>query len=283
MADAWTHVDTTGASALVKARVLVVLPTYNEVDNITSILDRIRDTVPQADMLVVDDGSPDGTADRVRWIARRMPGLYLLERTSKDGLGAAYRAGFEWGIVRHYGVLVEMDADGSHRPEDLPRLLTAVTNGADLAIGSRYVSGGEIPNWKLSRRLLSRGGNVYASAMLGLGVHDATAGFRAYRSTLLERIDYANLRAGGYGFQIEGAWRSVRSGARVAEVPITFEDRLAGESKMSKAIVVEALRLVTRWGLGERATRARARLAHLLHPRTRDWAGASLAGSKRGN
>ena len=283
MADAWTHDERIGAP-----RVLVVLPTYNEIDNITSILDRIRDAAPQVDMLVVDDGSPDGTAERVQWIAKRMPGLHLLERTSKDGLGAAYRAGFAWGIAQRYDVLVEMDADGSHRPEDLPRLIKAVENGADLAIGSRYVSGGVIPNWKLSRRMLSRGGNVYASLMLGLGVNDATAGFRAYRASLLERIDFANLRAGGYGFQIEGAWKSVRSGARVTEIPITFEDRLAGESKMSKAIVVEALRLVTRWGLGERVARARTRLAHPLSPlslrprrHAQDWSGASLAGSKR--
>ena len=281
MADAWTHADTTGAP-----RVLIVLPTYNEVDNITAILDRIRDALPHADMLVVDDGSPDGTADRVRWIAHRMTGLHLLERRSKDGLGAAYRAGFAWGIDHSYHVLVEMDADGSHRPEDLPRLVAAVEDGADLAIGSRYVPGGAIPKWTLARRLLSRGGNMYASAMLGLGVHDATAGFRAYRVSLLQRIDYANLRAGGYGFQIEGAWRAVRSGARVTEIPIRFEDRVAGESKMSKAIVVEALRLVTRWGLGERVTRARARLAHPLHVHSAhthraQWASASLAGSKR--
>lgn len=280
MADAWTHAESTGAPRPSSARVLIVLPTYNELDNITRILDGIRDHLPSADMLVVDDGSPDGTADRVRWIANRMPGLHLLERTSKDGLGAAYRAGFEWGIGHDYDVLVEMDADGSHRPEDLPHLIAAVENGADLAIGSRYVSGGVIPKWSLGRRLLSRGGNAYASAMLGLGVHDATAGFRAYRAGLLQRIDYANLRAGGYGFQIEGAWKAVRSGARVAEVPITFEDRLAGESKMSKAIVVEALRLVTRWGLGERAARARARLAHLL-PHAPNWTHAGLARSKR--
>ena len=279
MADAWTHADTTGAPALTNAAVLIVLPTYNEVDNITSILDGIRDAAPQADMLVVDDGSPDGTADRVRWVARRMPGLHLLERTSKDGLGAAYRAGFAWGIEHDYDVLVEMDADGSHRPQDLPSLITAVTNGADLAIGSRYVSGGVIPKWSLGRRLLSRGGNLYASLMLGLGVNDATAGFRAYRASLLQRIDFQSLKAGGYGFQIEGAWKAVRSGASVTEVPITFEDRVAGESKMSKAIVVEALRLVTRWGLGERVARARARLAH---PFTRSWGRASLAGSKRG-
>lgn len=289
MADAWTHDERIGAGS-----VLVVLPTYNEVDNITSILDGIRDVAPGVDMLVVDDGSPDGTADRVRWVARRMPGLHLLGRTSKDGLGAAYRAGFAWGLDRGYDVLVEMDADASHRPEDLSSLIDAVTLGADLAIGSRYVEGGVIPKWKLSRRMLSRGGNRYASAMLGIGVNDATSGFRAYRSSLLHQIGFAQPSsasgaggrgANGYGFQIEGAWRAVRSGARVIEVPIRFEDRAAGESKMSKAIVVEALRLVTRWGLGERVTRARTRLAHLFHGlfHAPDWTRAGLAGSKRGH
>jgi dolichol-phosphate mannosyltransferase len=275
MADAWTHDEATRAGS-----VLIVLPTYNEVDNITSILDRIRDTAPEVDMLVVDDGSPDGTAARVRWIARRMPGLHLLERASKDGLGAAYRAGFAWGLENHYDVLVEMDADGSHRPEDLPALIAAVVLGADLAIGSRYVRGGVIPKWKFSRRMLSRGGNRYAAAILGIDVRDATSGFRAYRSTLLHKMDFAHLRADGYGFQVEGAWRAVRSGARVTEVPIRFEERAAGESKMSKAIVVEAMRLVTRWGLGERVTRARARLAHFLGA---NWEHAGLAGSKRGH
>jgi dolichol-phosphate mannosyltransferase len=258
-----------------------VVPTYNEVDNITSILDRVRDAIPEADMLVVDDGSPDGTAERVRWVMNRMSGLHLLERTAKDGLGAAYRAGFAWGLDQDYEVLVEMDADGSHRPEDLPRLLAAVGNGADLAIGSRYIKGGEIPNWKLSRKALSRGGNEYASLMLHLGVHDATAGFRAYRNTLLRRIDFGNLRATGYGFQIEGAWKSVRSGARVVEVPIRFEDRLAGESKMSKNIVIEALKLVTKWGVTERLHNSRARVAEVFHGP--NWSGASLAGSKRGH
>ncbi|MEY2426318.1 MAG: dolichol-phosphate mannosyltransferase [Actinomycetota bacterium] len=275
MADAWTHDERSDA------RVLVVLPTYNEVDNITSVLDRLRDAAPEVDMLVVDDGSPDGTADRVRWIARRMPCLHLLERSSKHGLGAAYRAGFAWGLEHHYDVLVEMDADGSHRPEDLPALIAAVVLGADLAIGSRYVPGGAIPQWSLGRRMLSRGGNWYASAMLGIGVHDATAGFRAYRSTLLRRMDFINLQASGYGFQIEGAWRALRCGAQVTEVPIRFEERAAGESKMSRAIAVEALRLVTRWGVGERVTRARTRLAHLFQ--RPNWEHAGLAGSKRGH
>jgi glycosyltransferase involved in cell wall biosynthesis len=274
MADAWTHGQSSG-----EPRVLIVLPTYNEVDNITSVLDRIRDAVPHADMLVVDDGSPDGTADRVRWVARRMPGLHLLERTTKAGLGAAYRAGFSWGDEHGFDVLVEMDADGSHRPEDLPALLSAVADGADLAIGSRYVAGGQIPKWKLSRRALSRGGNQYAALMLGLDIHDATAGFRAYRTTLLRRMDFAALGATGYGFQIEGAWRAVRCGGRVVEVPIRFEDRLAGESKMSRSIAFEALALVTRWGVRERLAKLTKRAARNTHPS--DWAHAVVAGSKR--
>jgi len=262
-------------------RFLVVLPTYNEADNIVSILERVREHAPGVHLLVVDDGSPDGTADRVRWVAKRMRNVHLMERTSKDGLGAAYRAGFAWGIEHHYDVLIEMDADGSHRPQDVPKLIAAMENGADLAIGSRYVAGGEIPNWKFSRRLLSKGGNQYASLMLGLGVADATAGFRAYRSGLLERMDFANLGASGYGFQIEGAWRALRTGARVVEVPIRFEDRENGESKMSKSIVIEALMLVTKWGIAERLSRARTRLAHPV--RGSNWAHAGLAGSKRGH
>ncbi len=272
-----TPVDRTVAAR----KVLVVLPTYNEVDNIVGILERVRNAAPAVDLLVVDDGSPDGTAERVRWVTPRLPGVHLLERVSKDGLGAAYRAGFVWGIAHGYDVLVEMDADGSHRPEDLPRLLEAIDNGADLAIGSRYVAGGEIPKWNFARRALSRGGNRYASLMLGLGIHDATAGFRAYRVSLLNRIAFAELCADGYGFQIEGSWRAVRSGARVVEVPIRFEERAAGESKMSKAIVIEALRLVTRWGVAERAHRVGVRVAHPFHGP--NWAHAGLAGSKRGH
>jgi dolichol-phosphate mannosyltransferase len=262
-------------------RVLVVLPTFDEIENIEEVLRQARAALPDGSVLVVDDGSPDGTADRVRWVAQRMDGVHMLERSSKDGLGAAYRAGFAWALDNGYDVLVEMDCDGSHRPEDLPSLLDAITDGADLAIGSRYTAGGEIPKWKLSRRALSRGGNQYASRMLRLGVHDATAGFRAYRSTLLHKIDFARLEAGGYGFQIEGTWRAVRAGATVVEVPIRFEERAAGESKMSKAIVIEAMRLVTRWGVAERSRRVAARVAH---PFDRpDWAHAGLAGGKRSN
>ncbi len=262
-------------------RTLVVLPTYNEADNIVSILERVRASAPGVHLLVVDDGSPDGTAERVRWVAQGMPGVFLLERTSKDGLGAAYRAGFAWGLENHYDVLIEMDADGSHRPDDVPNLMAAMERGADLAIGSRYVEGGVIPNWKFSRRMLSKGGNQYAAMMLGIGVHDATSGFRAYRSGLLQRMDFASLGASGYGFQIEGVWKAVRTGARVVEVPIRFEDREHGESKMSKSIVIEALRLVTKWGIAERATAARMRLAHPF--RGPNWAHAGLAGSKRGH
>lgn len=278
-----SHADRTATSRLGVSvgalRTLIVLPTYNEVDNIVSILERVGAHAPWVDLLVVDDGSPDGTADRVRWVMQRMPQVHLLERTTKDGLGAAYRAGFAWGLARHYDVLMEMDADGSHRPVDVPKVLAAIENGADLAIGSRYVAGGAIPNWKLSRRLLSKGGNQYAAAMLGIGVHDATSGFRAYRSGLLERMDFAHLTADGYGFQIEGAWRAVRTGARVVEVPIRFEDREHGESKMSKSIVVEALRLVTQWGLRERWERASTRMIHPLQ--RSNWAHAGMAGSKR--
>lgn len=262
-------------------RTLIVLPTYNEADNIVSILERIRANAPLVDILVVDDGSPDGTADRVRWVAPRVKNVHLLERTVKDGLGAAYRAGFAWGLERHYDVMVEMDADGSHRPADLPKLLAAVNEGADLAIGSRYCEGGVIPNWKLSRRMLSKGGNQYASLMLGINVHDATAGFRAYRSGLLQRMDFENLKASGYGFQIEGAWKARRAGARIVEVPIRFEDRENGESKMSKKIVVEALRLVTKWGVAERASHTKTRVAHVFH--RPNWAHAGMAGSKRGH
>ena len=281
-------------------RILIVIPTYNERENLPLIVGRVHTALPDVHILVVDDGSPDGTAERVRWVMQRMDGVHLLERATKNGLGGAYRAGFAWGVDQGYDVLCEMDADGSHRPEDFPRLLAAVEDGADLVIGSRYVAGGEIPQWTFGRRMLSKGGNQYASLMLGLGVHDATGGFRAYRATLLRRIDFAHLCADGYGFQIEGTMRAVRSGARVLEVPIRFEDRAAGESKMSKAIVVEALTLVTKWGLAERASRV-LRLfrrspatqagvnrslagAHSLTPGdTRDWAGASLAGSKRGH
>lgn len=249
-------------------RVLVVVPTYNEAENIAGVLTGIRRVVPHAEVLVVDDGSPDGTAAVVSDSARLLGNVHLLERAEKTGLGAAYRAGFAWGLARNYDVLVEMDADGSHDTADLRALLAAVDAGADLAVGSRYVPGGEIPRWSPGRRALSRWGNRYAAAALHLPVADATSGFRAYRASTLRKLDPTTLCADGYGFQIEGVWRVARHGGRIAEVPICFQDRVHGSSKMSKAIVIEAMKLVTKWGAMERWTNAADALAHpVMHHR----------------
>ena len=228
--------------------ILVVLPTYNEVLNIASMLRALREIVPNVNILVVDDGSPDGTAAIAREIAVELGQIELLERSSKNGLGGAYRAGFAWGLERGYDRFVEIDCDFSHDPKDLPRLLAA-SEQAEVVIGSRYVRGGSIPNWTLIRRMLSRGGNLYASFVLGLRVKDATAGYRVYRTSALEKIEYQTALADGYGFQIEMTYRARRAGASIVEVPISFSDRVLGESKMSSAIVVEALLLVTSWAL----------------------------------
>ena len=231
---------------------LVILPTYDEAENIANVLERTRKAVPEAQVLVVDDGSPDGTADLAEQAGERLGGVHVLRRVGKSGLGSAYRAGFRWGLDQGYDVLVEMDADLSHDPDDLPALLAAVTHGADLAIGSRYVPGGSIPDWSWHRRMLSRWGNRYAAGMLGLAVNDATAGFRAYRSSVLEAIDLDTIVADGYGFQIEMTYQVVGLGGRIVEVPISFSDRLLGESKMSGRIVIEALGLVTWWAVRDR-------------------------------
>ncbi|MDZ7673469.1 MAG: polyprenol monophosphomannose synthase [Acidimicrobiales bacterium] len=241
-------------------RPLVVIPTYDEVDNIVEAIERVRAAVPDASVLVVDDNSPDGTADLVDDLADDLAdeqpaatsAIDVLRRPDKDGLGSAYRAGFAWGLARGHDVLVQMDADLSHDPAALPSLLRAVDDGADLAIGSRYVPGGSIPDWAWHRKALSRWGNRYASAMLRLSVADATAGYRAYRASLLELLDLPSVRADGYGFQIEMTYRSANRGARIVEVPIAFTDRTKGSSKMSSTIIVEALALVTWWGVGER-------------------------------
>jgi dolichol-phosphate mannosyltransferase len=234
-------------------RPLVVIPTYNESENIERMLHRIHESLPQAGVLVVDDGSPDGTGDLVKAVVAELPDLHLLARTEKSGLGSAYRAGFAWGLERGYDIFVEIDADFSHDPGALPAIIAPVENGFDVSIGSRYVEGGSIPNWAWHRHLISRGGNVYASAMLGLGVADSTAGFRAYSSRILGELDLERIRAEGYGFQIEMTYRAKQHGAAIAEVPISFVDRAAGESKMSSRIVVEAFGLVTWWGLGRMA------------------------------
>jgi dolichol-phosphate mannosyltransferase len=229
--------------------VLVVLPTYNESENIDHVLRRIRAALPDATVLVVDDGSPDGTADMAEILGKELGRIEVLKRPAKSGLGSAYRAGFRWGLDRGFDACIEMDADLSHEPEALPSLVAPLAEGKELVIGSRYIPGGIIPNWAWHRRLLSRGGNLYASAVLGLRVADATAGFRAYAASLLDRIDLDRIQAEGYGFQIEMTYAARRAGAPVLEVPIRFVDRVEGESKMSAFIVVEALGLVTLWGL----------------------------------
>lgn len=241
--------------------VLVVLPTYNEAENIDRVLRRIRASLEDASVLVVDDGSPDGTADAAEVMGKELGNIEILRRSRKSGLGSAYRAGFRWGLERGFDACIEMDADLSHEPEALPGLVAALSDGCELAVGSRYVPGGVIPNWAWHRRLLSRGGNVYASTLLGLGVADSTSGFRAYSASVLRRIELDRIRADGYGFQIEMTYRARRAGATVVEVPIRFVDRVDGESKMSAVIVVEALGLVTWWGLLRMVERLRSRPA----------------------
>ena len=231
-------------------RPLVVIPTYNESENIERMLGRIHECLPSAGVLVVDDGSPDGTAAIVKRVAAERDDVNLLERAGKSGLGSAYRAGFAWGLERGYDAFIEIDADFSHDPAALPTLVAPLEDGYDVAIGSRYIEGGSIPNWAWHRHLLSRGGNIYASTMLGLGVADSTAGYRCYSAGILRRLDLERVRAEGYGFQIEMTYRAKQHGARIIEVPISFVDRTAGESKMSSFIVIEALALVTWWALG---------------------------------
>lgn len=233
-------------------RTLVVLPTYREAANIVTILRRVRAAAPGVDILVVDDSSPDGTAEMAKAAAAELGSIDVTVRPEKSGLGSAYRAGFTEGIARGYELLVEMDSDLSHDPDDLPRLLREAEAGADLVIGSRYVPGGTIPRWSWRRRALSRWGNRYAARALGMEVSDSTSGFRAYRSAAVADVDLASVRADGYGFQIEMAYRVTRNGGRIVEVPIRFVDRELGESKMSGRIIVEALALVTWWGVRNR-------------------------------
>jgi dolichol-phosphate mannosyltransferase len=231
-------------------QVSVVIPTYNESENIERVLHKVRGALPDATVLVVDDGSPDGTADMAEKLGGEIGNIEVLRRSEKAGLGSAYRAGFRWGLDRGYEVCVEMDADLSHDPDALPGLVAPLENGGvELVIGSRYIPGGSIPKWAWHRRLVSRGGNVYASVLLGFGVTDSTSGFRAYAASVLERIALDKIRAEGYGFQIEMTYQAKRAGASIVEVPIRFVDRTEGESKMSTFIVVEAFGLVTWWGI----------------------------------
>ncbi len=236
--------------------VLVIIPTYNEAENIEPIIARLRAAVPHAHVLIADDNSPDGTGKLADELAAGDDHVQVLHRKGKEGLGAAYLAGFRWGIDHGYGVLVEMDADGSHQPEELPRLLTAL-KGADLVLGSRWIAGGRVVNWPKSRELLSRGGSTYSRMMLGVGLRDVTGGYRAFRKETLEGLGMDEVASAGYCFQVDLAWRAQKAGYHVVEVPITFVERERGDSKMSRTIVAEALWRVTTWGVGDRVNRLR--------------------------
>ena len=232
-------------------RVVIVMPTYNERQNLESIAGRVRAALPAADLLVVDDNSPDGTGDIADKLAETDPHVQVMHRTEKAGLGKAYIAAFSWALERDYDVIVEMDADGSHQPEHLPSLVGAVAH-ADLAIGSRWVRGGQVVNWPKSREALSRGANIYTRLMLGLDVKDATAGFRAYRAATLEKISLNKVESTGYCFQIDLTIRVARAGLKIVEVPITFVEREHGASKMSSTIMLEAFLRVAQWGTARR-------------------------------
>jgi glycosyltransferase involved in cell wall biosynthesis len=266
-------------------KALVIIPTYNEAGSVEEVVERVLAADPRVEVLVVDDGSPDGTAKLVEQVQRgsgglrseagtpvargrlepsgsppvnrEEPRLHLIVREGKQGLGAAYRAGFAWGLARGYDALVEMDADLSHPPGRLPALLDGLA-GADLVLGSRYVPGGRTVNWSRAREAISRGGNAYVRLALGMPIHDATAGYRAYRRELLEALPLGEVRSNGYCFQIEMAHRAWQEGFRVVEVPITFTERASGVSKMSRQIVAEALGRVAVWALtgGRRRHRA---------------------------
>lgn len=238
------------------SRALVIVPTYNERDNIEEVVRRLFDATDGADLLVVDDSSPDGTASLVKELGHERDDIHLIERPRKLGLGSAYLTGFQWGLERHYEAIVEMDADLSHDPAEVPGLLAALVQ-ADLAIGSRYVPGGKIENWSAPRRLLSYWANLYVRLMLGLPVGDSTAGFRAYRASILDRLSLEDIRAQGYGFQIEMTRRVRDGGGLITELPIIFVERVAGTSKMTFKIVLEAFALVTLLGIKHRAKRLR--------------------------
>lgn len=245
-------------------RTLVIIPTYNERESLPRQLDAVHAAAPDVDVLVVDDGSPDGTGEWALERARDDARVHVMRRAAKNGLGAAYLAGFAWGLEREYALLCEMDADGSHRAVDLPLLLERASS-ADLVIGSRWVPGGAVVNWPRHRLLLSTGANTYVRVALGIPVRDATAGFRVYRASMLRRLDLADVESQGYCFQVDMVWRVLRAGGTVAEVPITFVEREVGDSKMSGAIIREALVKVTAWGVAHRARQ----VAGLVRPRRR--------------
>jgi dolichol-phosphate mannosyltransferase len=240
-------------------RVLVIVPTYNEKENLPLIVGRIRAATPEVHILVADDNSPDGTGAIADQLVATDDHVHVMHRKGKEGLGAAYLAGFAWALDNSYDVVVEMDADGSHQPEELHRLLTGLQD-ADLVLGSRYVPGGQVRNWPKSREILSRGGNTYTRIMLGIPLRDATGGYRAFRASALRALQLDQVASQGYCFQVDLAWRASQLGLRVKEVPITFVEREIGASKMSRHIVVEALWRVTQWGTKARYEKIKTRV-----------------------
>jgi dolichol-phosphate mannosyltransferase len=235
---------------------VVVLPTYNEAQTLKDVAARLLGTVPAANLLIVDDGSPDGTGDLADDLAAHDQRVHVIHRSGKAGLGTAYVCGFRWALEQGHERIVEMDADGSHLPEQLPRLL-AVSSNADLVIGTRWIQGGGTENWPLRREILSRGAGIYTRALLGIEQHDPTAGFRVYRADVLRALDLDTVASEGYAFQIEMLWRTLQAGFRVGEAPITFVEREFGRSKMSGAIVREAVVNVGLWGVRHRWHQAR--------------------------
>ncbi|MFM8155853.1 MAG: polyprenol monophosphomannose synthase [Actinomycetes bacterium] len=239
-------------------QILVIIPTFNELESLPVIIGRVRASVPEAFILVADDNSPDGTGKLADELAAADDHIKVMHRLGKEGLGAAYLAGFAWALEHGYDVVVEMDADGSHQPEQLPRLLDQLRT-ADLVLGSRWVAGGGTVNWPKSRQFLSKGGSLYTRVMLGVPLRDVTGGYRAFRADTLRKLDLHEVASQGYCFQVDLAWRAVQRGLVVKEVPITFVERVAGSSKMSQKIVVEALWRVTVWGVDDKVTRVRKR------------------------
>ena len=238
-------------------KIVVLIPTFNERENLPLIVSRTRAAVPEADILVLDDSSPDGTGALADRLAADDGQVRVLHRERKEGLGAAYLAGFAWALDKDYDVMVEMDADGSHQPEQLRTLLVALAD-ADVVLGSRWVPGGSVVNWPIHRKALSLGGNVYTRVLLGMPIGDATGGFRAYRASALRSLDLRDVASQGYCFQVDLVWRAVRRGLKVVEVPITFVERTMGDSKMSQGIVGEALRSITVWGARYRLGQVRS-------------------------
>jgi len=242
-------------------RVVTIIPTYNEIQSLPLTVSRLRKSVPDSDVLVVDDNSPDGTGDLADRMAAEDPAIHVLHRRGKEGLGAAYVAGFKWGLDQGYDVIVEMDADGSHQPEELPRLLGELERGADMVKGSRWVPGGKVVNWPLHRKLLSQGGSLYSRILLGVRVRDITGGFNAFHAQTLRSMDLDTVESVGYCFQVDLTWKTLRRGLTVREVPITFVEREYGQSKMSGNIVLESILLVTKWGLSARWRKLAGRTA----------------------